>query len=64
MRGLGEGLGRWRKSSYSGGEGNCVEVVLRQNTRIGVRDSTQPDGAALGFHTHEWAALLGHVRVG
>lgn len=64
MRGLGEGLGRWRKSSYSNNANACVETVLWQDGGIGVRDSTHPDDSALGFRANEWTALLGHMRVG
>lgn len=64
MRGLGEGLGQWRKSSYSAIERDCVETVLRENGDIGVRDSTRPDGTALGFRAHQWTGLLGYVRAG
>lgn len=36
---------RWRKSSYSGGEGgNCVEL---RSTLDAVRDSKRPDGPVL-----------------
>ncbi len=64
MRGLGKDIGRWRKSSHSGREANCVEAVLRQDAEIGVRDSTRPDGTALGFGAGQWTALLWLVRSG
>lgn len=37
---------RWRKSSYSGNQGNCVELA---HTLDAVRDSKNPTGPALRF---------------
>lgn len=37
----------WRKSSYSGTQGNCVEVAANLTAIVAVRDSKNPDGAAL-----------------
>ena len=34
----------WRKSSYSGQDGNCVEVASNLLGLVAVRDSKQPDG--------------------
>lgn len=36
----------WRKSSYSGGENECVEVA-RTDARGLIRDSKNPDGPRL-----------------
>ena len=38
----------WRKSSYSGNGGDCVEVVDHDN-HLMVRDSKNPEGAKLAF---------------
>jgi Domain of unknown function (DUF397) len=40
----------WRKSSYSNGQANCVEIALRGGrTTVVVRDSKAPGGSALMF---------------
>jgi hypothetical protein len=38
----------WRKSSYSNGTGNCVEVA-HSSLLVGVRDSKNPSGPILTF---------------
>jgi hypothetical protein len=64
----------WRKSSYSAGEGNCVEVGWRTSSysvsqggcvqvapapgRVLVRDSKDPDGPALAVPTSAWRTFL------
>jgi Domain of unknown function (DUF397) len=53
----------WRKSSYSGGQGNCVEVApLRDG--VAVRDSKDPQGPALRFPGDAWRAFVGAVKSG
>ncbi|CAM00867.1 DUF397 domain-containing protein [Saccharopolyspora erythraea] len=49
----------WRKSSRTGvgGNGNCVEVAF-VGAAVAVRDSKDPDGAALAFTHEAWAAFL------
>jgi hypothetical protein len=47
----------WRKSSYSGGAGNCVEVAA-QVGRVAVRDSKNPDGPVLTFGKVDWRAVI------
>jgi len=55
----------WRKSSYSGGNGGaCVEVARNLPEVVGVRDSKDPDGAALAFAPDEWEAFTAGVRGG
>ncbi|RAY11711.1 DUF397 domain-containing protein [Actinomadura craniellae] len=52
----------WRKSSYSGQNGNCVEIAdLNENT-IGVRDSTNPAAGHLTLSAGGFAALLARVK--
>jgi Domain of unknown function (DUF397) len=64
----------WRKSSYSGGNGNCVEVGWRKSsysgdngncvevgwpsTKVAVRDSKCPTGPTLSFPTSTWRAFV------
>lgn len=44
----------WRKSSYSGGEGDCVEIAVLLGG-LAIRDSKNPKGPALRFASNEWA---------
>lgn len=53
----------WRKSSYSSGDGQCVEVA-DLGGRAAVRDSKQPDGPALTFAVAHWTSFLDAVRAG
>ncbi|GAA1459784.1 DUF397 domain-containing protein [Nocardiopsis exhalans] len=64
MKGLGTDLGRWRKSSYSADQGNCVETALRDSGEVRLRDSSRPNDTTLGFGPCEWTALLQHVMGG
>jgi Domain of unknown function (DUF397) len=70
----------WKRSSYSMGNGDCVEVdaAWRKSSyseangcvevaRPGpvlVRDSKDPDGPVLSFTPGEWAAFTAGVRAG
>lgn len=54
----------WRKSSYSSGTGNCVEVAVA-GARVRVRDSKQHGhGPVLEFSPAEWAAFLRLAKTG
>ena len=50
----------WRKSSYTGGSGNCVEVAW-PNQAVAVRDSKQAPGPTLTFPTPTWHKFLNDV---
>ncbi|MFC9759742.1 DUF397 domain-containing protein [Streptomyces sp. NPDC056921] len=52
---------RWRKSSYSGGSGNCVEIALARPGQILVRDSKIPGGTVLSFPSAALTAFLAVV---
>jgi hypothetical protein len=54
---------QWRKSSYSGNTGNCVEVAVTESV-VGVRDSKDPDGPALIFTPDEWRIFTAGIRGG
>lgn len=48
---------QWRKSSYSGNSGNCVEVADLGQT-IAVRDSKDSNGPVLMFTLNEWQLFV------
>jgi Domain of unknown function (DUF397) len=54
----GDLAGPWVKSSYSGPQGNCVEVAPMRNGGVAVRNSRYPDGPPLVFTAAEWDAFL------
>lgn len=55
---------RWRKSSYSSDDGNCVEVADHGYGRA-VRDSKDdPTGPTLMFTADVWAVFTAGVRAG
>jgi hypothetical protein len=53
----------WKKSSYSGGNGDCVEVASLGDG-VAVRDSKNPDGPRLYFTPSEWEAFRQGVKAG
>ncbi len=48
---------RWRKSSRSGNQGQCVEVATADSTWY-VRDSKNPDAGHLTVSPTAWHAFL------
>jgi hypothetical protein len=53
----------WRKSSYSGGGNNCVEVAACA-AGVAVRDSKNPGGGELVFGASAWAAFTAAIKRG
>lgn len=54
---------RWRKSSHSAPDGDCVEAGTSSNGTIGVRDTKTADRSSiLEFTSQEWAAFLNEIR--
>ncbi|MCP2164562.1 protein of unknown function (DUF397) [Goodfellowiella coeruleoviolacea] len=51
----------WRKSSFSGGAGQCVELA-HNTTQIAVRDSKNPTGPMLTFAQTELIRLISALK--
>ncbi|HLJ99633.1 MAG TPA: DUF397 domain-containing protein [Streptosporangiaceae bacterium] len=55
---------KWRKSTYSGGNGgNCVEVGT-QDERVLVRDSTDRAGSVLRVRPRTWREFSARLKAG
>lgn len=69
----------WTKSSYSAGNGNCVEVEWRKSSYsadtaacvevatqavVRVRDSKDPDGPILTFEPAPWMDFVWGIKNG
>ena len=54
----------WRKSTASNPSGNCVEAAALADGSVALRNSREPNGAALIYTRAEIAAFLVGVRNG
>lgn len=54
---------RWRKSSYSGVDSNCVEVAFLDGFTL-LRDAKDPSGPVLTFTPAAWSAFVNGVQDG
>jgi hypothetical protein len=50
----------WRKSTYSGGSENCVEVAT--GDVVGIRDTKDRDGGQLAVTGTLWTAFITTVK--
>ncbi|MFJ2263405.1 DUF397 domain-containing protein [Streptomyces sp. NPDC087844] len=53
---------RWRSSTFSGGNNECVEVAGNLTPLIPVRDSKRPTGPTLAFSLGAWSVFVDHLR--
>jgi hypothetical protein len=51
----------WRKSSYSNGQANCVEVARNLPEIVAVRDSKDADGGMLQVSIEAWRAFTDNL---
>ncbi len=49
---------RWRASTYSGGNNECVEVGHHVPHLVPVRDSKRPAGPVIAFGADAWRAFV------
>ncbi|WP_394431712.1 DUF397 domain-containing protein [Streptomyces sp. SGAir0957] len=54
----------WVKSSYSTGNGACVEVRSPELCAIAVRDSKVEQGPSIDFGPETWTAFVRKVSAG
>lgn len=55
---------QWKKASYSGANGSCVEVAGNLDRVTAVRDSKRPEGGALVVDRAAFAQFLDDVKAG
>lgn len=55
---------RWRKSSYSNGQANCVEAarIRHGSGLVAVRDSKAPAGPTLAFAPSAWQRFTATLK--
>ncbi|MGW0665475.1 DUF397 domain-containing protein [Streptomyces sp. NPDC002746] len=51
----------WRTSSYSGGQGNCLEVADNVPHLVPVRDSKRPTGPVIAFGADAWRMFIAEL---
>lgn len=52
---------KWRKSSYSADQGNCVEIATRISFVL-VRDSGDHNGPVFEMTAIQWRQFLARIR--
>jgi hypothetical protein len=54
----------WRKATYSGSQGSCVELALLDEHTAGIRDSKDPGAGHLTFTRDQLQNLIGTAKSG
>ncbi|SDK14096.1 DUF397 domain-containing protein [Nonomuraea jiangxiensis] len=54
----------WRKSSFSGDNGNCLEVAPLSGGRVGIRDTEAPEQSPFVVSGSVWAAFIDGAKKG
>ncbi|GAA0904985.1 DUF397 domain-containing protein [Streptomyces thermoalcalitolerans] len=52
---------KWRSSTYSGGNNECLELAHGVPHFAPVRDSKRPTGPVIRFSRDAWRAFLAHL---
>jgi len=52
----------WRKSSYSGNGGECVEACVAESGWVLVRDTTNRTGGTLSFRASAWRSFAERLK--
>jgi hypothetical protein len=56
---------RWRKSTFSMGSGNCLEMAFLDSGEVALRDAKNGDaGPVLVFTPSEWQAFVSGAKDG
>ena len=54
----------WRKSSYSNGGGECVEVADLEDGARALRDSKNPGNGILILGSEAWGSFVAEIKSG
>jgi hypothetical protein len=55
---------QWRRSSYSGNNGNCVEVATNLPDLVAIRDSKNSGGSRLLMSAASWRVFVRDLKAG
>ncbi|WP_073951848.1 DUF397 domain-containing protein [Streptomyces kebangsaanensis] len=53
---------KWRSSTYSGGNNECLELAHDVPALAPVRDSKRPAGPVIPFGRDAWRTFVTHLR--
>jgi hypothetical protein len=61
---MGDAFLVWRTSTYTVGNGNCVEVAALPDDYLAIRDSKDKTGPMLRFPATAWHAFVAGIKDG